>query len=286
VNDGEEKMKGRRRNEALDAAVAVARELGLPVREPVVLRESSSVIVLLAPGGPVARVAGLTAAVRDNRAHRTRELAVARRLAAAGAPVVAPYEPAGPHEHGGQLLTLWQKAATEPAPTADEIGASLRACHTALRTYEGELPPLRALLDEAVAVLGRSVLEAGDRALVRDGLAAVAGEIAAFEMPVQPLHGDAGLGNVLAGPAWNDWEDACVGPVAWDLACLVTTARVTGEQTERAEGALASYGLDLPEPFVQARALQVIAWSGFAAAAGVGRTRLARRLDWLRSQLG
>jgi hypothetical protein len=176
VNDGEEKMKGRRRNEALDAAVAVARELGLPVRAPVVLRESSSVIVLLAPGGPVARVAGLTAAVRDNRAHRTRELAVARRLAAVGAPVVAPYEPAGPHEHAGQLVTLWQEAATEPAPASDEIGTSLRACHAALCDYSGELPPLRALLDEALAVLDRSTLDRGDRALVRDGMAGVAAE--------------------------------------------------------------------------------------------------------------
>jgi hypothetical protein len=37
---------------------------------------------------------------------------------------------------------------------------------------------------------------------------------------------------------------------------------------------------------VRARALQVVAWSAFAAAMGIGGGRLRRRLDWLRSQLG
>jgi len=168
---------------AVAAAAGAARRRGVPVRDPAVLRESSSVIVLLAPGGPVARVAGLTAAVRD-------------------------------------------------------------------------------------------------------GLAAVSAEIDAFHAPVQPLHGDASLGNALPGPLWNDWEDACIGPVEWDLACLVTSARVTGERRAVAEAALAAYGAALPELFVRARGLQVVAWSGFAAAAGDARARLRARLAWLRSQLG
>jgi hypothetical protein len=107
-------------------------------------------------------VAGLTAAVRNNRAHRTREVAVARALAAAGAPVVAPFAPAGPHEHDGRLITLWALAP----------------------------------------------------------------------------------------------------------------------------GGLAAYGAPLPELFVRARGLQVVAWSGLAAAAGAARARLPARLAWLRGQLG
>ena len=148
---------------AVAAAAGAARRVGVPVRDPAVLRESSSVIVLLAPGGPVARVAGLTAAVRD-------------------------------------------------------------------------------------------------------GLAAVSAEIDAFHAPVQPLHGDASLGNALPGPLWNDWED--------------------GERRAVAEAALAAYGAALPELFVRARGLQVVAWSGFAAAAGDARARVRARLAWLRSQLG
>jgi aminoglycoside phosphotransferase (APT) family kinase protein len=101
--------------------------------------------------------------------------------------------------------------------------------------------------------------------------------------PVQPIHGDAGLGNVLVGPKWNDWEDACIGPVEWDLACLVTSARITGRRRDVADAALHAYGGELPDVFVQARGLQVVAWSGFAAASGV-ETRLEQRLAWLRSQ--
>ena len=271
---------------AVAAAAGAARRLGVPVRDPAVLRESSSVIVLLAPGGPVARVAGLTAAVRDNRAHRTREVDVARALAAAGAPVVAPFEPAGPHEQDGRLVTLWELAPGGPEPDGVAIGTALRACHVALRGYRRALPPLGSLLDEAIAVLERGVLEPADAELVRDGLAAVSEEIDAFHAPVQPLHGDASLGNALPGPLWNDWEDACIGPVEWDLACLVTSARVTGERRAVAEAALAAYGAVLPELFVRARGLQVVAWSGFAAAAGDTRARLRARLAWLRSQLG
>jgi hypothetical protein len=283
-------MKDQRRT-ALQAAVEVARRLGIPVEDPGVLRESSSVIVALAPAGPVARVAGLTAAVRDNRAHRTREVEVARFLTDVGRlrsdiatqlgprPVVAPFEPAGPHEYAGHLVTLWERAPSGLEEHPEAIGSSLRWCHEALRSYPSELPSLSTLFDEAVRVLDHGALDVSDKRLVHDGLAAAAKQIERYAS--QPIHGDAGLGNVLPGPRWNDWEDACLGPIEWDLACLVTTARVTGERREVAEGALRAYGAEPPEAFVKARGLQLVAWSAFA-----GGARLQRRLDWLRSQLG
>ena len=248
---------------AVTSAVAVAERLGVPVRDPAVLRESSSVIVLLAPGGPVARVAGLTAAVRDNRAHRTREVAVARALAAAGAPVVAPFAPAGPHEHDGRLITLWALAPGGLAEDGAAIGATLRACHAALRAYGGPLPPLRRLLDEAASVLARGALGRADAALVRDGLAAASEAIEAFAAPAQPLHGDAGLGNALAGPLWNDWEDTSLGPVGWDAACLIAGSH--GEAAQQAAYAAAGLRLDPGELslWVEARRLQVEVWRAF-----------------------
>src|SRR5206468_8867460 len=132
-------------------------------------------------------------------------------------------------------------------PGGPALGGALRACHTALRGYRGELPPLRALLDEAAAV-ARLGLSGEDRALVIDGIARVVGELPAGG---QPLHGDAGLGNALPGPRWNDWEDACVGPADWDRACLVTTARVLGQDRARAEAALAAAGEEPPAALVR-----------------------------------
>jgi hypothetical protein len=51
------------------------------------------------------------------------------------------------------------------------------------------------------------------------------------------------LRNVLSGPGgplWNDWEDTCLGPVGWDVGCLLATG-------ERARGqlALAAAGIEL-----------------------------------------
>jgi thiamine kinase-like enzyme len=42
---------------------------------------------------------------------------------------------------------------------------------------------------------------------------------------VQPLHGDAHPGNLIAtregGLVWIDFEDVCLGPVEWDLATMM-----------------------------------------------------------------
>ena len=132
----------------------------------------------LAPG-LVARVSGLVAEVRDVRAHFEREVAVARHLR--GGPVVEPHEPAGPHEVDGRAVTLWEEVPPGPAPGGAEIGRALRTCHDRLRTFAGELPPLRALLEEAAAMspeLAPRIARCAERL---DAL------------PTQPIHGDAGI---------------------------------------------------------------------------------------------
>jgi Ser/Thr protein kinase RdoA (MazF antagonist) len=57
------------------------------------------------------------------------------------------------------------------------------------------------------------------------------GELAAATAgaPGQPLHGDAGVGNLMAtgrGWVWHDFEDACSGPVGWDLAATTASPRL------------------------------------------------------------
>jgi hypothetical protein len=195
--------------------------------------------------------------------------------------VVAPHDPAGPFEHQGQLVTLWEYAQGGLEQDPQAIGTSLRWCHDQLRRYPKRLPHLTTLFDEAITVLDHTGLDGSDRRLLQRGLAEATEAIKGHDE--QPIHGDAGLGNVLAGPRWNDWEDACIGPVAWDLACLVTSARITGRRRDEAEAALQAHGGDLPDVFVKARGLQIVAWSGFAAARGLD-TRLEQRLAWLRGQ--
>jgi Ser/Thr protein kinase RdoA (MazF antagonist) len=260
---------------ALPAAVTVARANGLTVTDPVVLRDQLNVFVHLRPAPVVARVAGTIARVRPGAAWQRRELAIAGHLARIGAPVVAPSDelPPGPHEHDGRVISFWRhvQPSAEPGDAA-AAGRALRECHEGLRSFSGSLPVLSGVT-EAEALLMKLAAEealghtAASRLLQRlEDLHATLGSL---RSPIQPLHGDAHLNNVLNGPdgpLWNDWEDTCVGPLGWDAACLKLT---DGGGGERAEAALAASGIHLDpgelSRWVEARSLQLAVWRAFAA---------------------
>jgi len=259
---------------ALNAAVAVAEAHGLRVSDPVILRDGLNVLVHLRPAPVVARVAGSIAAVRPGTAWQERELAITAHLARAGAPVVAPSDelPPGPHEHDGRVLSFFEHVPETGEP-ADPVaaGEALRDCHEALRSFDGALPVL-GWVTEAEALLARlAVEEALDPERAHDLLeqfVELHATLGTLRAPVQPLHGDAHLNNVLnspRGPLWNDWEDTCIGPTGWDAACL----RLTRDGGERAEAALAASGIRIDpgelDLWVQARSLQVAVWRAFLA---------------------
>ena len=251
----------------------MAATAGVRCEDPVVLHDRSNVLVHLRPAPVVARVAGATAAVREGDGWLAREVAVAGGLARAGAPVVAPsalLDP-GPHRRDGLALSFWELAPAVPGPVdARAAGAGLRACHEALGGLAVDLPRLGAL-DEARALAERLAAEGavGERdgeALRRAGAEAVA-RIERLGLPLQPVHGDAHLGNVIAtagGPLWNDWEDTFLGPVGWDLGCLRASAAVFGNDPAPVAEAEAGYGpaldADALAAFVEARRFQGTVW--------------------------
>ena len=110
--------------------------------------------------------------------------------------------------------------------------------------------------------------------------------MAAMRSPVQPLHGDAHLRNVLAGPdgpLWNDWEDTTLGPLHWDAACLIAPSVVSGSD-DGAREALRAAGLDALDPaelsiWTDARILQGAIWSLFMGRPDDPWVRQARRRD-------
>lgn len=199
-----------------------------------------------------------------------------------------PFEPAGPHERDGFVVTLWEEVPAGPSPAAAVAGPALRACHEALAWLPpADAPPgVAELLGEALGLVDGSGLERADRLLLRGHLLRATAEVLATGLPAQALHGDAALGNVLTGGVWNDWEDACTGPVVWDLACLVASPRILGAEREHADATLGAYGAfdgDL-DTFVHARAAQVAAWAAFAVSRGSSApARLSQRLAWLRA---
>ena len=233
---------------AVRAAVAVAEGFGITSTEPAILADGANVVVHLSPAPVVAKVAASTPAVRpDSTAWLQRELDVTAFLAARGAPVVPPSPelPATTHSGHGHVMSFWryQPPANPggPPPSADEetIGSMLSDLHAVLRGYPGPLPVLAPLQDiPAFLARPQTRLDAGQKAALAAAYARLTAELDPAA-PAQPLHGDAGAGNLMAtghGWLWHDFEDTCCGPVAWDLAAS------TASQFKDGPRILAAYG--------------------------------------------
>lgn len=224
----------------LEAAIAVGRSLGLTVDAPVVLSEGSNLLVHLRPAPVVARIPAAARILRpDIDRWLAREVAVATFLAVKGAPVVPPANevPPGPHYHQGVWMTLWRFVQCTPGslPTPAVVGVMLSGLHRALRSYPDGLPYLEAPLRDTERFLAQGERLTGlpthELAPLRSAFERLVPRLQATPRSAQALHGDAHPGNVLATPAgwmWTDFEDTCRGPLAWDLACLATTARADG----------------------------------------------------------
>jgi Ser/Thr protein kinase RdoA (MazF antagonist) len=175
-------------------------------------------------------------------------------------------------------MTFWEFVehdASRPLPRADELGDSLRELHAGLADFPGELGQLsdvRDWLDRLLAGLHPSPrLTAQDRDLLRSQLQELTPTVFESSLPAQAIHGDASLSNLLHtdnGLIWNDVEDACVGPVHWDVAGLIVDARTRGQSEAFVAEFLRAYGgLDLDElnDFITAHLLYTTIWRAFAA---------------------
>jgi hypothetical protein len=196
------------------AAVAVARAHGLGVTQPAVLADLFSVMVHLRPAPVVARVPTWVTRLRAPGAGwLDRELAVTTFLSGQGLPVVAPSRelPSGPHRHDGFTISFWTYLRPDPdrAPTAADCSAMLVDLHATLRSYPGELPALgTAVIDlrwlERVDLAG-DLLGAAGLARLRASAERMAPFLEAPGGEVQPVHGDAHPGNLVATrEAWCD----------------------------------------------------------------------------------
>ncbi len=255
---------------AVTAAVAVATELELRVDDAVPIGTGSNLIVHLRPSPIVARVMTGTVVLHpDPRLWLTREIDVAAFLAERGIPVIAPttlVDP-GPYVSGSLWMSFWEhvEIRQQTRLEATEIGRALRSLHDGLAEYPRPLPPRSAVLDEIDWMLDALSGEDGAAELSaeRDRLAEVILEPVADP---QPLHGDASLSNLLAttsGPRWNDFEDVCLGPVAWDVAGVLADARAAHGDAFSAE-VLAAYGREFDpvalQRLAQAHALYGALW--------------------------
>jgi Phosphotransferase enzyme family len=266
---------------ALAAAQAVAREHGVACDEAVRIAEGSNVRVHLKPAPVVARVMTGTAMLHDDPERwLAREVAVAAFLAERTDLVVAPTDllPPGPHERDGMWMTLWTFVPHDeqaPPPEPQQIGRSLRELHAALAGFPGDLAPLseiRDWLERLLAELRPSPpLTQPHIDWLRLELDALTPAVFESSLPVQAIHGDASISNLLrteCGLVWNDLEDVCAGPVEWDVAGIVASAAIRGHGAAFMKELLAAYGepgAEGMETFLDAHALYDVIWQAFEA---------------------
>ncbi|GAA4808912.1 hypothetical protein GCM10023200_53340 [Actinomycetospora chlora] len=219
-----------RSRRARAAALAVAARYDLPTGDPVVLGDQFSVVLHLRPAPVVVRVPTWTADIRDAAAHVASDIAVGAWLHGRGVPVAPPSAdvPPGPHERDGHHLSFWTWVEPDPAagPVAPKVQAGmLRDLHDALADYPGPLPGLEPVADDVAAGLAAlarhpGVLDADGEARLRAAADELLPAAHRPSVPVQPLHGDVHANNLVTGrrgPVWIDFEEACRGPVGWDL---------------------------------------------------------------------
>lgn len=277
---------------------ALARELGISA-EPVVVAERSNLVLRLDGERLVARVALATSAARVGMEWFRREVEVTRFLSERGALVTRPSTriDAGPFERAGLVVSFWEledvvAERAQPRPA----GAGLAAAHRLLASYPTDRLPTWGGFEEARQVLAR----------VRHGSAFDERELARLDAAweraerivesarsrtasFQAIHGDAHIGNVLAtarGAVWTDWEDAFVGPVEFDIACLRSRADLLGEDRAAIDAMIEAYDQpwdrDLVRDLGLVRNVQVIPWLAlFAERQPELLPRMRARLDRL-----
>lgn len=228
-------------------------------------------------GAVVARVAMATSMVRVGMAWLRREVELTGLLDREGCEVTRPTTrlPAGPFERDGFVVSFWEEetlVAGDVDPS--EAGARLRAVHRTLAACPAAVAlPRWGAVHEAREVHAlaahRGVWAPEEIALLERAWAradVTMAEAEARTASMQPVHGDAHVGNVLStarGAVWTDFEDAFLGPVEWDLACLRSKAVLFGEQREIIDAVTRAYGTydeGLTDALGQVRNLQVVAW--------------------------
>lgn len=262
------------RERGLHAAADLAARLGLGRIAPQVISDRGSLMLRLPGAGLIARVSTHTGAQRRDPGWWLRqEVAVGRIAQQAGAPVVPPAADAGPHEVDGLWISLWTDLGDQEArATPEESAAALVEWHRVLGDAGQDLPVM-SMAHELIS----QPLEYAEKlghldpltraALTREHEEALTGVEGLGTRQVL-LHGDAHRGNLLRDAdgrwRWNDLEEACRGPLEWDLAVLGSTPdEETGNAALSAYGQLTGTPVPSQEelaPWLRLRTLEATAW--------------------------
>jgi len=258
-----------------------------------VVYSGSNVHVHLRPAPVAARVMTGTVLLHDDpNRWLEREVSVLSFLAPSGiavrpSPLIAP----GPYQHDGLWMTFCEWVAhqsqIELGDDAEKFAVALRDLHDELSTFTGDLggflevwcdiERLRRQLRPTDAVSPEIIDSLHERLL------ALRTPVFEAPLPTQALHGDVSLSNLLStrnGLVWSDFEDACRGPLHWDVAGYAISLRDRGADSPFVARVLDQYGWSDERAlgaFMKAHDLYSEIWHLYDTQRRAGAERVARR---------
>jgi hypothetical protein len=244
------RMTSERLREVLDRLQAVT---GRPTGDAELIKFTNNAVFRLPAAGAVARIAGSsTMAGRVGKVIR-----VARWLADHDVPAVRLLDGVQPVEIDGLLVTLWTEVrAAGPPPGGADLAGILRRLHR-LPVPEGGLPRWAPVSDVRLRLAEPDGVDDADVRYLLGQCDELEEQIDTlrYALPPGPIHGDAFMGNLIAGasgPVICDFDSTSVGPREWDLTPLAVGRLRFDYPGDDYAGLAAAYGFD------------VIGWPGFA----------------------
>jgi hypothetical protein len=214
---------------AIAAACSIAASLDLPADDAVVLQNSNRLVLRLAPGDVLARVADM--------GHEAAQLEVelAQGLAELGCPVgaLAPRVDPLVYTHDGFQVTFWTYyEPVTPHVSPVDYAKALERLHAGMRKFDVPSPRFTERIAEAEGLVADPDLspELGDadRVFLSSRLGSLRRAIDDRGAVAQLLHRDPQTSKVLStkyGPLFIDLETCCRGPVEFDIAHVPETVR-------------------------------------------------------------
>ncbi|MEV6984794.1 aminoglycoside phosphotransferase family protein [Sphaerisporangium sp. NPDC051017] len=228
---------------------AVCADAGLDPTGAELIKFTNNAVFRLREDPVVVRVAGSTAA----RERVDTVVRVARWLEGHGFPAVRLLpDIKQPIRLYGQVVTLWAHVPDAgPRPDGADLAALLRRLHR-LPHPPGGLPSWSPMEEVRQRLAEPEDLDAADHAFLMRECDEIEEALAGlrFVLPPGVIHGDAFLGNLIAGrrgPVLCDFDSTTVGPREWDLT-PVAVGRLRLDYPGDDHALLAkNYGLDVME---------------------------------------
>lgn len=269
-----------------DACVSV----GLDPRDAELIRLGENGVFRLRAHAVVARV-GRSAA---NAPMASRQLSIARWLAACDVPAIRALDVQQPAIVRGRVVTFWEAADDKVRyGSTRDLGLILGQLH-ALPRPDFALPPLEPFASTRARIAAVPISEHDRRYLAErcDELESAYQRLD-FALGDAALHGDANVGNLILDrhdrALLSDLDSFCVGPREWDLVLTAMFYRRFGwHSADEYASFVRSYGYDILQwdgfdVLADVRELLMVAWLAQNVRHDQVADEFAGRLDTMRT---